>query len=103
MDPGKERRSTRRFRVSLAVMVTPAQGHAIPARTRDISLQGICFYLSRPLAAGTAIHFRITLPADVTLSAPVRIQCLGQIVRVEESPASTAIAAIIQNYQFLAD
>jgi hypothetical protein len=55
------------------------------------------------LAAGSDIEFSVTLPADVTLTAPIRIKCLGRIVRVEQNSVSTGIAAVIQKYEFLAD
>jgi hypothetical protein len=103
MEPHEERRSDRRFRICLPVMVMPAKGRSVPAHTRDISSRGICFYLPRPLAVDSAIEFLVTLPADVTLTAPVRIKCLGRIIRVEENSVSTGIAAVIQKYQFLAD
>ena len=103
MEPREERRADRRFRICLPVMVTPDKGRSVPAHTRDISSRGICFYLPRPLAAGSDIEFSVTLPADVTLTAPIRIKCLGRIVRVEQNSVSTGIAAVIQKYEFLAD
>jgi hypothetical protein len=103
MELHEERRSDRRFRVCLPVMVTANAGRQISAHTRDISSRGIGLYLLHPYPLGSALQFWVTLPSDVTLSAPMRIKCVGRVVRVEENHLCTGIGAVIENYEFLAD
>jgi len=96
----KERRSDKRFHVSLPVMVRPANGRSLPARTRDISQRGICLYLPSELTVGSEIDFVVTLPAEVTLTAPMRVKGTGRIVRAEKSSGGAGVGAVIRNYRF---
>ena len=99
----KERRSDKRFHVSLPVMVRRANGRSLPARTRDISQRGICLNLPNELTVGSEIDFVVTLPAEVTLTAPMRVKCTGCIVRAEKSSGGAGVGAVIRNYCFLGE
>lgn len=103
MELREERRSDQRFRICLPVMVKADAGRQIPAHTRDISSRSIGLYLLHPYPLGSALQFWVTLPSDVTLSAPMRIKCEGHVVRVEENHLCAGIGAIIDKYEFLAD
>jgi len=84
-------------------MVKPVNGRSLPARTRDISLRGIHLYLPNQLTVGSEIDFVVTLPAEVTLTAPMRVKCKGRIVRAEKSSGGAGVGAVIRNYRFLAE
>lgn len=101
-----DKRATRRFALHLPVTVRCGESdpeHA--AQTRDVSARGICFYVDSAMQAGSAIDFTLTLPPEITLTESIRVRCKGRVVRVEGgAPASkVAVAAVIDEYEFLAD
>ena len=102
----KEKRATRRFALRLPVTVrygeTPDE-HA--AQTRDVSARGICFFVDSAIQAGSAIDFTLTLPPEITLTESIRVRCKGRVVRVEggSPPGKMAVAAVIDEYEFLAE
>jgi PilZ domain len=100
------KRATRRFTLRLPVSVRygeSEQEHS--AQTRDVSARGICFYVDSAIQAGSAIDFTLTLPPEITLTESIRVRCKGHVVRVEGGgPGSKmAVAAVIDEYDFLAD
>jgi hypothetical protein len=100
------KRATRRFALRLPVSVRygeSAEEHS--AQTRDVSARGICFYVDSAIQAGSAIDFTLTLPPEITLTESIRVRCKGHVVRVEggTSASKMAVAAVIDEYEFLAD
>jgi PilZ domain len=105
-DKDKDKRATRRFALRLPVTVRYGEGdQEHSAQTRDVSARGICFYVDSAIQAGSAINFTLTLPPEITLTESIRVRCKGRVVRVEGgSPANKmAVAAVIDEYEFLAD
>ncbi|MGB8010260.1 MAG: PilZ domain-containing protein [Terriglobales bacterium] len=105
-DHDNDKRTTRRFALRLPVTVRCGEDepeHA--AQTRDVSARGICFYVDSAMQAGSAIDFTLTLPPEITLTESIRVRCKGRVVRVEGgNPANKlAVAAVIDEYEFLAD
>jgi hypothetical protein len=105
-DHSKDKRTTRRFALRLPVAVRYGeneQEHA--AQTRDVSARGICFFVDSAIQAGSAIDFTLTLPPEITLTESIRVRCKGRVVRVEGgAPADKmSVAAVIDEYEFLAD
>lgn len=100
-----DKRATRRFALRLPVNVHYEQnGQDHAAQTRDVSARGICFYVDSAIQAGSAIDFTLTLPPEITLTESIRVRCKGRVVRVETGTASKmAVAAVIDEYEFLAD
>jgi hypothetical protein len=101
-DTEREKRATRRFALRLPVsVVAPGNGsheHAVSAR-------GICFYLDSAISSGSSIEFTLTLPPEITLTEAIRVHCKGKVVRVDntESDGKVAVAAVIDEYEFLAE
>ena len=75
------------------------------AHTRDVSSRGISFYFPTPLEVGSKLHLIMTLPPELTLSAAIRVQCNGHVIRIEREAERNGftIAAVIDHYDFLAD
>jgi hypothetical protein len=102
-----DKRSTRRFALRLPVSVrygeNATEEHA--AQTRDVSARGICFFVDAGIQAGSALDFTLTLPPEITLTESIRVRCKGRVVRVESGGANSkmAVAAVIDEYEFLAD
>jgi PilZ domain len=102
----QEKRAIRRFALQLPVTVTAASGEQLQAtaQTRDVSSHGICFDCDAAMEKGSAIEFTLTLPAEVTMTEPIRVRCRGTVVRVESKEAGKfSIAAAIENYEFVAN
>ena len=102
----KEKRSTRRFPLRLPVSVRAEEtSEELAAQTRDVSARGICFFIDTAIQAGSPIDFTLTLPPEITLTENIRVRCKGRVVRVEGgSPAAKmAVAAVIDEYEFLAE
>ena len=97
----------RRFTLQLPVTVTAKSGERLEAtaESRDVSSHGICFYCDAALEPESAIEFTLTLPTEITMTEPLQVRCSGQVVRVENSSGSGkfAVAAAIDNYEFVAD
>jgi hypothetical protein len=105
-DHENDKRATRRFALRLPVTVRYEQDQQEhTAQTRDVSARGICFYVDSAIRAGSAIDFTLTLPPEITLTESIRVRCKGRVVRVESgNPANKmAVAAVIDEYEFLAD
>jgi hypothetical protein len=99
-----ERRSSRRFTMSLPLMVKsdgPAGARERQAETRDISFRGLYFLSESDYEAGNQIEFVLTLPKEITMAGDVNIRCFGQVVRVEPHKSRSGVAARIERYEFL--
>jgi PilZ domain-containing protein len=104
MESAVERRSARRFTMSLPVIVRFASEDGPVERqgsTRDVSFRGLYFLTEDPLEAGSLIEFVLTLPGEITLAGDVHIRCFGRVVRVEPQTVHCGIAARIERYEFL--
>jgi hypothetical protein len=105
-DQDNNKRATRRFSLRLPVSVRYGENEQEhEAQTRDVSARGICFYVDSAIQAGSAIDFTLTLPPEITLTESIRVRCKGRVVRVEGGSPSQkmAVAAVIDEYDFLAD
>jgi hypothetical protein len=100
-----EKRAIRRFALQLPVEVSAGSksGETVAAETRDVSSNGICFYCNATMEQNSEIEFMVTLPVEVTMTEPLKLQCHGTVVRVEETGGKFAIAAAIESYDFVAD
>jgi hypothetical protein len=104
----QEKRAARRFALRIPVAVDHGESSAPAeiAQIRDVSARGICFYVdSSSMTQGSAIGFTLTLPPEITLTESIRVQCKGRVVRVDNgvSDGKLAVAAVIEEYEFLPD
>lgn len=101
--PQPEKRSTRRFSLSLPITVKFPESGApdVAGHTRDVSSRGVFFYIDSELAEGNTIDFVMTLPPEITLSDPVRVHCTGKVVRVNPAGSEKGVAVAIEKYEFL--
>ena len=100
-----ERRGTRRFSLRLPVAVKLADhASALDAETKDVSARGVYIYVPDVVQEGTSLEFLLTLPPEITLTDNIQVRCRGRAIRVESDAATgrTGVAAIIDDYQFLA-
>jgi len=103
-----ERRVTRRYDLSLPVMVRiPAPGFAGTqnGRTRDISTKGLYFVIDQEVQAGSNLDIMLTLPKEMTNGEEVLVKASGKIVRVEsrveDGNERLGVAAVIERYDIM--
>ena len=72
-----------------------------PAQTRDVSARGICFYVYFSIEAGSPIEFTLSFFLDLYLTESIHVRCKGKVVRVDGSQGKMAVAAVIDEYEFL--
>ncbi|MSO19784.1 MAG: PilZ domain-containing protein [Acidobacteria bacterium] len=102
-----DKRRARRFPMQLPVSIRPenAKNGAQTVQTRDVSSSGIYFDFQSPMSVGTSVEFLMTLPEPLTKGSPVRIKCIGKVVRVAQngngSSSHVGIAATIERYEFV--
>lgn len=104
MQQETERRSSRRFLMTLPVQVRfhdPEGRVEHRAVTRDVSFRGLYFIAERNYQAGSPIEFILTLPKEITMAGDVHIRCYAEVVRVEEHDTRHGVAARIDRYEFL--
>lgn len=101
-----DRRSTRRFDVTLPITVgsyPPQTAESLPGITRDLSIGGIYFTTGQELLPGREFEFTARFPAALTQGREVLIRARGKVVRAEKADGNerVGIAAVIEKYEFV--
>lgn len=101
----KERRTARRFlmRFPLAVRWTD-EGAVAEAATesREVSSRSLYFHLRGGLRCGLPVEIVMTLPQELTQAGPVRVRCLGRVLRNStEHSGNVGVAVATERYEFL--
>ncbi|HEY6945383.1 MAG TPA: PilZ domain-containing protein [Candidatus Acidoferrum sp.] len=103
-----ERRTTRRYDLSLPVLIRLAaekNSSSKKGNTRDISARGLYFVMDQDPQAGSHLNLVLTLPTEVTSGAEVLVHALGKVLRVEprieDGNARMGVAAVIERYDIV--
>ena len=103
-----ERRTTRRYDLSLPVIIrVPAEKaqDSQQGKTRDISTRGLYFVIDQNMEAGSELDLTMTLPSEVTQGSEVFVRALGKVVRIErrmeDGNPRMGVAAVIQRYDII--
>ncbi len=103
-----ERRNTRRYDLSLPVIIRVAAERAaapLEGKTRDISTRGLYFVFDRDLAAGSELDLMLRLPAEITNGSEVLVRAVGKVLRteprVEDGNTRMGVAAVIERYDIV--
>lgn len=103
-----ERRTTRRYDLSLPVIVRVPTERAVETQkgsTRDISPRGLYFVIAQDLEAGSEIDITLTLPPEITHGTEVFVRALGKVIRVErrmeDDNTRLGVAAVIERYDII--
>lgn len=103
-----ERRTTRRYDLSLPVVVRVPTERAVETQkgnTRDISPRGLYFVIAQDLEAGSEIDITLTLPPEITHGTEVFVRALGKVIRVErrveDDNTRMGVAAVIERYDII--
>ena len=102
-DSNVERRGGKRFPVRLPVRLKEKQdAPEQTAFTRDLSTQGVFFYLDREISPGTELEMVLILPPELTAGERRWVCCQASVVRVEENSGDNfGIAAAINRMDVL--
>jgi len=73
---------------------------ALNGMTLDISESGVFFYIATRPREQAPIEFMVELPAEVTMTDPMRATCKGRVVRVvaDEIADGFGVAATIEGF-----
>jgi len=85
-EEARDRRRAPRMAVGLPVELEHGKGW-----TRDVSASGVYFETDAPPAVGTQVRFALLLPYGTA----VRVECAGEVVRVERHEDRVGVAATI--------
>ena len=103
-----ERRTSRRYDLSLPVLVRVPSGKTFDSqktKTRDISTRGLYFVMDQDPQAGSRLDLVLTLPTEVTSGAEVLVHALGKVLRVEprieDGNTRIGVAAVIERYDIV--
>ena len=93
MNRGERRRA---MRYPVALRVELAEGAGL---TRDASLSGVFFETDRSFIPDEPIRLALVFERFV-VTAPLRLECEGRVVRVEPSDEKVGVAATITSIRF---
>jgi hypothetical protein len=99
-----ERRAAQRFKLALPLMVRwqAESAGGVVTETRDVSSRGVYFLVPGAVRKDSPVELVMTLPHEVTLAGPVRVRCLGRVVRTEvRNGGRVGVVAVIERYEFL--
>jgi len=101
----KERRVSRRFLMRLPLTVRWTDESVVgeaATESREVSSRGLYFHLPKGLKSGSPVEIVMTLPHELTQAGPVRVRCLGRVLRTSpEHSGDVGVAAAIERYEFL--
>jgi len=108
MGATNERRTTRRYDLSLPVLMripTEKELDSKKGSTRDISTRGLYFVMDQGPEAGSRLDLVLTLPTAITNGKEVLVHAFGRVLRVEprieDGNARMGIAAVIEKYDIV--
>ena len=98
-----EQRRAPRYRMQLPLQIIQVGSEKVnrTEQTRDISSGGVCFVSTEQVEVGGRIEYLITLSGS---NPPVRIRCLGKVIRSEKQDSDEApfeVAVTMDRYQFV--
>lgn len=90
-----EKRDSQRIQVEVPVYI--GQEKAV---TRDISKNGIFFLTDQSFVEGVELNFSLDL-AYALPGKPIKLDCQGEVIRVEKQGEQFGVAAKISNFHYL--
>jgi len=103
-----ERRTTRRYDLSLPILIrgtAEKKPDSQTGKTRDVSTRGLYFVIDQNFEAGSELDLTLTLPPEVTRGAEVFVRAMGRVIRtearMEDGEECMGIAAVIERYDIV--
>jgi PilZ domain-containing protein len=104
----KDRRSARRYDLSLPVIIhAPILKGAVSriGQTRDISTRGVYFTIENNLSVGAKLDITVPFPTELTRGNKVSIRALGEALRLEKRSENgdqmVGVAAVFEMCQIV--
>jgi hypothetical protein len=95
MNRTEEKRASQRIQVEVPVYIGEEK-----AVTRDVSWSGIYFLTSQSFDEGGQLNFSLDLNYALP-GKPIKLDCQGEVIRIEQCGEKFGIAAKINNFQYL--
>jgi hypothetical protein len=95
-----EHRKNQRFELRLPLEIIGGRAPLSKGQTKNVSSCGVLFTAQAAVAVGEPIEYLITLPKARGTRAPVRLRCIGKIVRKDEA---SQFAATLERHEFVRD
>ena len=95
MKSTNEKRASQRIQVEVPMQIGQEQ-----ATTRDISWAGIYFLSEQSFPEGGDLRFSLDLNYALP-GKPIKLDCQGEVIRIEQHGDKFGIAAKINNFQYL--
>ncbi len=95
MNQTDDKRGSQRIKIEVPVYIGRQK-----AITRDISWSGIYFLTDQSNFGGGVLDFSLNFTYALP-GKPIRLDCQGEIIRVEQQGEKFGVAAKINNFQYL--
>jgi hypothetical protein len=100
----KDRRSARRYDLSLPVIIhAPILKGAVSRirKTQDISTRGVYFTIENNLSAGAHLDITIPFPTELTGGTKVFVRVIGKALRLEKRSENqkVGVAAVFEMHE----
>jgi hypothetical protein len=90
-----EKRAWERIQVEVPVYIGDEK-----ATARDVSWTGIYFLADQSFAEGGLLNFSLGLSYALP-GHPIKLDCQGEVIRIEQRGEKFGVAAKIHNFQYL--
>ena len=100
----REQRKSQRFELRLPVELVRSGTRRVSevGETKNLSSGGVLFTSLTPMSIGDLIEYMITLPSGSSPGGPLRLRCLGKVLRTQPAVEDeTAVAATLERYEFI--
>lgn len=96
-----DQRKSQRFDMKLTMQVVRCGAQPLEefAQTANVSSNGVLFYSDIKPEVGQPVEYVLTLAPEIGKRPPVKLHCMGKVVRYEED--FTLTAATLERYEFL--
>ena len=94
MNHADEKRASQRIQVEVPVYIGSET-----ATTRDVSWAGIYFLTDQSFTKGGDLNFALDLSYALS-GKPIKLDCQGEVLRIEQHGDKFGIAAKINNFQY---
>jgi hypothetical protein len=93
-----EQRKNQRFDLHLPFEILSDGGkEAVAGQTKNVSSAGVLFSTESPVGIGEAIEYVITFPKAPKARTPVKLHCVGKVLREDKS----AYVVSLERYEFI--
>lgn len=93
-----EQRKNQRFDLRLPFeILRDGMKDRTTGETRNVSSAGVLFSTESPVGIGEPIEYMITFPKAPKARTPVKLRCVGKVLREEQS----VYAASLERYEFI--